>query len=98
MLRAQAGIPVEEPEFIPETIDELEMYEAAGGFKPAYAMALEKLIEVVKTEGKYPLRVLVLGEHEDLTYTDRVYTTSKGYTLKAAVLIPEESHFILQLS
>lgn len=44
MLKAQAGIPVEEPEFIPETIDELEMYEAAGGFKQAYAMALEKLI------------------------------------------------------
>ena len=44
MLRAQAGIPTEEPEFIPETIDELEMYEAAGGFKQAYAMSLEKLI------------------------------------------------------
>ncbi len=51
--------------------------------------ALEKLIEVIKTEGKYPLRVLVLGEHEELTYTDRLYTTSKGYTLRAAVLIPE---------
>jgi len=44
MLRMQAGIPTEEPEFIPETVDELEMYEAAGGFKQAYAMALEKLI------------------------------------------------------
>ncbi len=52
--------------------------------------ALEKLIQVIKTEGKNPLRVLVLGEHEELTYTNRVYTTSKGYTLRAAVLFPEE--------
>ena len=51
--------------------------------------ALEKLIQVIKTEGKYPLRVLVLGEHEELSYTSRVYTTSKGHTLKAAVLIPD---------
>ena len=51
--------------------------------------ALEKLIDVIKTEGKYPLRVLVLGEHEELTYTNRVYVTSKGFTLRAAVLIPD---------
>lgn len=44
-MRTKAGIPVEQPDFIPETIDELEMYEAAGGFKQAYAMALEKLIK-----------------------------------------------------
>ena len=44
MMKVQAGLPLDVPEFIPETLDELEMYEAAGGFKQAYAMALEKLI------------------------------------------------------
>ncbi len=43
-MKAQAGLPVTTPDFIPESLDELEMYEKAGGFKQAYAMALEKLI------------------------------------------------------
>ena len=43
-MKTQAGLPVTTPDFIPESLDELEMYEKAGGFKQAYAMALEKLI------------------------------------------------------
>ena len=43
-MKQSAGLPVTTPDFIPESLDELEMYEKAGGFKQAYAMALEKLI------------------------------------------------------
>ena len=43
-MKAQAGLPQEQPDFIPESLDELEMYANAGGFKQAYSMALEKLI------------------------------------------------------
>jgi hypothetical protein len=42
--RAMAGVPPERPEFIPESIEELELYKEAGGFKMAYAMEMEKLL------------------------------------------------------
>ena len=53
--------------------------------------ALEKLIEVYEEEGKYPLRVLMLGDNEEFVYTDCVYETTKGYTLRAAVLFPNQT-------
>lgn len=42
--RAMAGVPAETPDFVPENIEELEMYREAGGFKMVYAMELEKLL------------------------------------------------------
>ena len=42
--RAMAGVPVEKPDFIPENIEELEMFKDAGGFKMVYAMEMEKLL------------------------------------------------------
>ena len=44
-LYGRAGLPQEPIEFIPDNLTELEMYQAAGGFKVAYAMALEKLLQ-----------------------------------------------------
>ena len=43
-MRAMAGVPYEKPDFIPENIEELEMFKEAGGFKMVYAMELEKLL------------------------------------------------------
>lgn len=51
-------------------------------------MALDKIIQTMREEGQYPLRVLVLGEYEGLVYTERIYKTSKDYELKAAALFP----------
>jgi hypothetical protein len=66
-LKMQAGIPIEEPEFIPESIDELEMYEAAGGFKQAYAMALEKLIRHTDDVSNWPeLKRKIIDDMLDL--------------------------------
>ena len=41
---ANMGAEFEEPEFIPETLTELELYDERGGFKPEHARALELLI------------------------------------------------------
>ncbi len=40
-----AGVEMAEPEFIPESADELQLYEDMGGFRPAYARVMEKLIQ-----------------------------------------------------
>ncbi len=53
-------------------------------------MVLDRIIQTVREEGQYPLRVLVLGEYEELVYTGLTYTTSKEHKLKAAVLFPME--------
>jgi len=39
-----AGLQPDTPEFLPETVDELEMYAQAGGFKLAEAMTMEQLV------------------------------------------------------
>ena len=44
-LRIGAGLPLDRPEFVPESLEELEMFQAAGGFKMGYAMAMEKLLK-----------------------------------------------------
>ena len=51
-------------------------------------MALDRIIQTIREEGQYPLRVLVLGKYDDLVYTERIYKTSKDYELKAAALFP----------
>ena len=51
-------------------------------------MALDRIIQTVREEDLFPLRVLVLGEYEGLVYTERIYTTSKDDELKAAALVP----------
>jgi hypothetical protein len=53
--------------------------------------ALERLVEVYKEEGQYPLRVLVLDDNNAFTYTDRTYETTKGYKLRAAALFPNQT-------
>lgn len=44
-LRAMAGIPGEDVGFVPENIEELNLYDAEGGFMPAYASAMERLLK-----------------------------------------------------
>ena len=51
-------------------------------------LALDLVIETILSEGKHPLRLLVIGEHSELLYTGRTFRTSKDVTLREAVLIP----------
>ncbi|MGY5859354.1 MAG: hypothetical protein RTU63_08285 [Candidatus Thorarchaeota archaeon] len=51
-------------------------------------MVLDRIIQTVREEGQYPLRVLVLSKYDDLVYTERSYKTSKDYDLMVAVLFP----------
>lgn len=44
-MNALAGIPSETPPYIPESLTELELYEATGGFKIQYERAIEKSSE-----------------------------------------------------
>ncbi len=44
-LQQQAGMQPEQPQFIPSSIEELEAYEAQGGFKLNYSKSLEKLLK-----------------------------------------------------
>jgi len=44
-LRAMAGLPGEEVGFVPENVEELNLYDAEGGFMPAYASAMERLLK-----------------------------------------------------
>ena len=51
-------------------------------------LALDLVIDTILSEGKHPLRLLVIGEHSELLYTGCTYRTSKDVTLREAVLIP----------
>jgi len=44
-LHAQSGIEPQQPSFVPSSIEELEAYEAMGGFKRNYSKAMEKLLK-----------------------------------------------------
>jgi len=43
-LRAIGNIPQQQQDFIPRNVTELELYEAAGGFKLSFAKTMEKLL------------------------------------------------------
>lgn len=43
-LKKKIPIPMKEPDFIPETMHELELYKQRGGFKPEYCKEMEKVI------------------------------------------------------
>lgn len=44
-MQAQAGIQPQKPSFVPTSKEELEAYEAMGGFKLNFAKAMEKLVK-----------------------------------------------------
>jgi hypothetical protein len=46
------------------------------------------ILQRLNTEYGYPLRLLVIRDHDNLYYTGRVHTTSNGVQLKEAVFLP----------
>ena len=52
---------------------------------------LTRLFRFFFEESKHPLRILVMGNYDDLKYTGRILTTSREMTLREAVLLPRHS-------
>lgn len=52
-MRAKAGLPIVIEEFLPGSREELELYEASGGFKLNYAKTIEKLLKHTENVSKW---------------------------------------------
>ena len=52
-LRALAGLPQQELGFVPKNVEELNLYDAEGGFKLDYCVAMEELVKYVMDESRW---------------------------------------------
>ena len=68
--------------------DELERAILEPDLKTETRLILDRLLGTLFSEGKHPLRVLTIGNYDELNYTDNTYRTSRGIILREAVLIP----------
>jgi len=48
----------------------------------------EHILTLLRTEYNYPLRLLVVGNHQELLYTGRTFTTSTDVKMQEAVFLP----------
>jgi hypothetical protein len=64
---AMAGLQNQDPAFVPESQDEMDVYKETGGFKPNYAKAMEKAI-------KYTRDISNWGEIKKLMAADKLTT------------------------
>ncbi|MFW9976316.1 MAG: hypothetical protein ACFFDQ_13675 [Candidatus Thorarchaeota archaeon] len=69
--------------------EELERTILEPDLKTETQLTLDRLLGTLISEAEHPLRVLTIGEHDLLTYTDHTYKTSKDIILREAVLIPK---------
>lgn len=69
-LRAVGNIPEPQRDFIPQNVSELEMYEAAGGFKQQVAKTMEKLIKhsFEISDWDFTLKTKLLDDILDIGY------------------------------
>ena len=52
-LRTLAGLPQQELGFVPKNVEELNLYDAEGGFKLDYCVAMEELLKYVMDESRW---------------------------------------------
>lgn len=52
-IRALQGLPQPDMGFIPENKEELTLYEAEGGFRPSYVVAMERLLKYVFEQSRW---------------------------------------------
>ena len=52
-LNSMAGLPQEDVGFVPENVEELNLYEAEGGFKMEYAIAMERLLKYTFEQSRW---------------------------------------------
>jgi hypothetical protein len=80
----QAGLPYQDPTFLPGNTEELEMYEQAGGFKLASASTMEKLVQYTMELSGYE------DELENELYNDLM---DVGICATKKYLDPEDNKF-----
>jgi hypothetical protein len=71
-----------------EPSEELERAVLEPDLKTETHLLLDSLLGILISEGEHPLRLLTISEYDELTYTGNTYVTSRGITLREAVLIP----------
>jgi hypothetical protein len=71
-----------------EPSEELERAILEPDLKTETHLILDSLLGILISEGEHPLRLLTISEYDELTYTSNTYVTSRGITLREAVLIP----------
>ena len=52
----------------------------------------EHILTLLRTEYDYPLRLLVVGNHQELLYTGRIFTTSTDVKMQEAVFLPGKAN------
>ncbi len=52
----------------------------------------EQILALLRTEYEYPLRLLVVGNHLELLYTGRTFTTSTDVKMQEAVFLPSKAN------
>ena len=52
----------------------------------------EHILTLLRTEYDYPLRLLVVGNHQELLYTGRTFTTSTDVKMQEAVFLPGKAN------
>ena len=52
----------------------------------------ELILSLLRTEYDYPLRLLVVGNHQELLYTGRIFTTSTDVKMQEAVFLPRKAN------
>jgi len=83
-MQVQAGVQPEQKSFVPSSMEELEAYEAMGGFKLNYAKSMEKLI-------KYTMELSGYEDELDERLLDDLLDIGIGVT--RTYLDPEDNMF-----
>jgi hypothetical protein len=73
-----------------EPSEEVERAILEPDLKTETHLVLDRLLGILISEGEHPLRVMTIGEYDELNYTDNTYLTSRGIMLREAVLIPRQ--------
>ena len=50
--------------------------------------SVKAILAMLKAEYEYPLRLLLIQDHEEVLYTGRVFVTSRGVRFREAVFLP----------
>ena len=98
-LKQTAGVPIEEPEYIPEGLQELEDLKEEGGFKPPYTQQQEKLIlhsENISGWDRF-LKDKIIDDILDIGYTF-AYPEFEDETCKPKWRYADPEHVIMQYS
>lgn len=100
-IRTNAGLPLEEMDYIPETVDELKLIKDEGGFKQPYVMDLEKLLKHTENISNWGdiLKYKLLADLRDCNvcfahrfYNDETCKEEWGYLDPSDVVMQYSKH------